>query len=36
MLYSLFKIGGSVAVYDEIILSTSLMDQIISLDKVAG
>ena len=28
--------GGSVPVFDEIILSTSLMDGIISLDKVSG
>jgi FAD/FMN-containing dehydrogenase len=29
-------IGGSVPVFDEIIISTSLMNQIISLDEEAG
>ena len=28
--------GGSVPVFDEVILSTSLMNQVISLDKTAG
>lgn len=29
-------VGGSVPVFDEIILSTALMNQIISFDKVSG
>lgn len=29
-------VGGSVPVFDEIILSTALMNQVISFDKVSG
>lgn len=29
-------VGGSVPVFDEIVLSTQLMNQVISLDKISG
>lgn len=29
-------VGGSVPVFDEVVLSTALMDQIISIDDVSG
>ena len=32
----MFKIGGSIPVFDEITLSTSLMDEIIDFDPQSG
>jgi FAD/FMN-containing dehydrogenase len=29
-------VGGSVPVFDEIVLSTQLMNQVLSLDKISG
>ena len=30
------RVGGSVPVFDEVILSTSLMNKVVKLDKTAG